>query len=186
MQKILFLSIALLSHSLVVAADLADTSNYRQYSDSLSSSGQPSAAQLKDAAEQGFERIIYLAFNYNDTAIEDEDRVVKQLGMQYIHIPVDFDRPTLVDFNSFARTMGEKNSAKTLVHCQVNFRASTFAFLYRVTTEGVPILDAKKDLDGVWAPNEIWFRFIRTVLEDRGQTHICDGCDWGEHEFIDE
>jgi len=186
MQEFLIATIALLAHSFVAAAGLSDASNYRQYSESLSSSGQPTAEQLQDAAEQGFERIVYLAFTDNDSAIEDEDRVVKQLGMDYIHIPIDFDQPTLADFDLFERSMGEKDAAKTLVHCQVNFRASTFSFLYRVLTEEVPMLEAKNDLDSVWAPNEIWYRFIRKVLEERGRSHSCDGCDWGEHEFIDE
>jgi len=186
MQKLLIIILALLAHSLVAAASLSEASNYRQYSEFLSSSGQPTAEQLKDAADQGFERVVYLAFTDNDSAIEDEDRIVKQLGMDYIHIPVDFDQPTLEDFEHFERSMGAKDPAKTLVHCQVNFRASTFSFLYRVLTEDVPMLDAKNDLDSVWAPNEVWFRFIRSVLENRGRSHSCDGCDWGEHEFIEE
>jgi protein tyrosine phosphatase (PTP) superfamily phosphohydrolase (DUF442 family) len=177
---------ALLAHSFVVAADLSDASNYRQYSESLSSSGQPTAEQLQDAAEQGFERIVYLAFTDNHSAIEDEDRVVKQLGMDYIHIPIDFDQPTLADFDLFERSMGEIDTAKTLVHCQVNFRASAFSFLYRVLAEDVAILEAKNDLDSVWVPNEVWYLFILKVLEDRGRSHTCDGCDWAEHEFIDD
>jgi len=186
MQKCLLAITALLAHSFVTAADLSDASNYRQYSESLSSSGQPTADQLQNAAELGFERIVYLAFTDNHSAIEDEDRVVKELGMDYIHIPIDFDQPTLADYDLFERSMGEKDAAKTLVHCQVNFRASTFSFLYRVLVEDVAILEAKNDLDSVWVPNEIWYRLIRKVLQDRGKSLSCDGCDWGEHEFIDE
>jgi protein tyrosine phosphatase (PTP) superfamily phosphohydrolase (DUF442 family) len=186
MSRPLFLLILLVGCTFTKAADLSDASNFRHYSDTLSSSGQPSAAQLKDAAEKGFERIIYLAFTDNDSAIEDEDRLVKQLNMDYVHIPVDFDNPTLLDFKTFVGAMGEIDTARTLVHCQVNFRASTFSFLYRVAIEGVPILDAKEDYDSVWAPNEIWFRFIRTVLDDYELNHQCEGCDWGEHDFIDE
>ena len=176
--------VALITPLVSVAADLTDASNYRQYSETLASSGQPSAAQLEDAAEQGFQRIFYLAFSDNDTAIKNEDRVVKKLGMDYIHIPVDFDRPTLADFRVFASAMHGEAESKTLVHCQVNFRASTFTFLYRVTAKGVSMLDAKENLDDVWAPNEVWFRFIRTVLEAYGLSPACEGCDWGANEFL--
>jgi len=186
MLKIAFLIIVLVTSTSAATAELSDIANYRQYSELLSSSGQPSAEQLALAEKRGFERIVYLAFTDNDSAITDEDRVVKQLGMDYLHIPVDFDRPTLADFRLFANAMGEKNSTKTLVHCQINLRASTFSFLYRVVIEDVPILDAKNDLDSVWAPNEDWFRFIRSVLKDYGLSHQCDGCDWGEHEFIED
>lgn len=171
--------------SLVAAADLSDVSNYRQYSGLLASSGQPSNEHLELAAEQGFKRIVYLAFTDNDTAIEHEDSTVKKLGMDYVHIPIDFRNPTVDDFRIFATVMQQRESAKTLVHCQVNFRASTFSFLYRAIFLDVPILEAKDALDSVWAPNETWFRFIRSVFEDYDLTHACEGCDWGEHEFID-
>jgi len=185
MHKLVFVFIILAAYPLASADELSDISNYRQYSEFFSSSGQPTALQLEEVEQQGFERVIYLAFTDNDTAIDDEDRVVKQLGMDYVHIPVDWENPTLADFKTFADVMGHENTVKTLLHCQVNFRASSFSFLYRVAVQGVPLLDAKNDLDGVWAPNETWFRFIRTVLDDYGLSPVCKGCDWGSNEFID-
>ena len=185
-RVLVFVVVVLVACPFASAGELSEVSNYRQYSELLSSSGQPTALQLEEIQEQGFERVIYLAFTDNDTAIEDEDRVVKQLGMDYVHIPVDWEDPAPADFKIFASIMGEKNTVKTLLHCQVNFRASTFSFLYRVAILGVPILDAKEDLDSVWAPNETWFRFIRTVLADYGLSPACKGCDWGANEFIDQ
>jgi protein tyrosine phosphatase (PTP) superfamily phosphohydrolase (DUF442 family) len=180
------ITIALLAQPVAAAADLADASNYREYSERFASSGQPTAAQLENAAELGFERIVYLAFTDDGTAIEREDSIVKELGMEYIHIPVDFGNPTVDDFKAFARIMAGNDVPKTLLHCQVNFRASTFSFLYRTIILHVSMLDAKEDLDSVWVPNEIWFRFIRSVFEDYEMSHACDGCDWGENEFIDD
>lgn len=186
MLKIVFLIIILLTNSSVIAEELADITNYRQYSKLLSSSGQPSAEQLALAKKNGYELIVYLAFTDNDSAIKAEDRIVKQLGMDYLHIPVDFDRPTLADFELFTQSLGKNNSSKTLVHCQVNFRASVFVFLYRVVVEGIAIIDAKKDLYSVWTPNQDWFKFIRSVLKSHNLSHKCEGCDWGEHEFIND
>jgi len=177
--------VALVACTVAIAADLSDASNYRQYSELLSSSGQPSHEQLEQAAAEGFARVVYLAFTDNDTAIEHEDRAVKKLGMDYVHIPVDFQNPTLEDFRAFATAMRPDNPVKTLVHCQVNFRASTFSFLYRVIYLDVPVLVAKEDLDGVWSANETWFRFLRATLSEYDMTHACAGCDWGEHDFID-
>ncbi len=185
MRKLMLFVVVLATCRLAGADVLTDISNYQQYSETFSSSGQPSALQLKTVQESGFERVIYLAFTDNDTAIKDEDRVVKQLGMEYIHIPIDFENPTLADFKTFARVMGEASPVKTLLHCQVNFRAATFSFLYRVAIQGVPALEAKDDLDSVWAPNETWFRFIRTVLDDYDLVPACKGCDWGANEFVD-
>mgnify|MGYP000001706313 CR=1 FL=1 len=145
--KAVIVLLALAMNSSVSAEQLSDASNFREYDELLASAGQPSAAQLEDARALGFERVIYLAFTDNHTAIDDEDRVVKKLGMDYIHIPVDFEQPTLTDFKTFIGVMSEDNTTKTLVHCQVNFRASTFVFLYRVAIQGVPMLKAKDDLD---------------------------------------
>jgi len=86
LHKLIFVFIILAAYPLANADELSDISNYRQYSELFSSSGQPTALQLEEIEQQGFERVIYLAFTDNDTAIEDEDRVVKQMGMDYVPI----------------------------------------------------------------------------------------------------
>ena len=92
--QILLTVFFLMTSGSVAAGGVSDIDNYHQYSPDFSSSGQPSKKQLKAVANAGFERVIYLAFTDNKTAIESEDRIVKSLGMDYLHIPVDFDQPT--------------------------------------------------------------------------------------------
>lgn len=167
------------------ADDPDEISNYRQYSDHFASSGQPSATQLAIFASQGVKRVVYLAFTDNETAIEHEDRTVKELGMEYVHIPVDFMAPTLEDFQLFANVMQQAPETNTLLHCQVNFRASTFSLLYRIIFLDVPILEAKEAFDSVWVPNEVWFVFIQSVLRHYDIDHACEGCDWGVNEFVE-
>lgn len=173
----------LFSASLVAADDLSGIDNYRQYSPQFSSSGQPSVSQLEAVSEAGFERVIYLAFSDNQTAIEVEDRVVKKLGMDYVHIPVDFESPTIEDFEDFAAVMNRDQQKRTLLHCQINLRASTFSFLYRVIYAGVPIAQAKQDLDAIWQPDKVWYQLIVDVLRQHDMSHECDDCDWAENEF---
>jgi protein tyrosine phosphatase (PTP) superfamily phosphohydrolase (DUF442 family) len=172
--------------TLPAADEFSKIDNYRQYSPYFSSSGQPSANQLKALSEAGFRRVIYLAFTDNKTAIESEDRVVKSLGMDYIHIPVDFDRPTLDDFEDFASVLNRDKNTRTLLHCQINLRASTFSFLYRVIYGGVSMSDAKSDLDSIWQPDKVWYKFIVDVLNQHGLSQQCDDCDWGTNEFKDQ
>ena len=173
----------LMSSSVLATGDLSEIVNYREYSPQFSSSGQPTAEQLKSASDAGFKRVIYLAFSDNHTAIETEDRVVKKLGMDYVHIPVDFENPTLEDFEDFAAVINRDRDKRTLLHCQINLRASTFSFLYRVIYGGVPMAKAKQDLDAIWIPDKIWYRFIIAVLKQHGMSQDCDECDWGENEF---
>lgn len=172
-------------NTLLAADDVSEINNYLQYSPYLSSSGQPGAGQLKALAASGFERVVYLAFTDNKTAIESEDREVKALGMDYVHIPVDFANPALDDFEDLASILNRDKSIRTLIHCQINLRASAFSFLYRVIYGGVPMLDAKSDLDAIWQPDKTWYTFIVDVLSQHGLSQECDGCDWGSNEFKD-
>lgn len=159
-------------------ADLDDISNYREYSGTFSSSGQPTRGQLQDAWVGGFERVVYLAFSDHETSLENEDRIAKELGMEYVNIPVNWGSPTSSDFNLFAGVMQSDPDKKTLLHCQVNFRASSFSFLYRVIYENVSVAEAKADMNSVWTPNSVWTTLILEVLKQHDVSPDCDGCDW--------
>ena len=47
---------------------------------------------------------------------------------------------------------------------------------------GVPVDEAKRDLDKVWGPDPVWYRFIIDTLAARDMSHECDACDWQERE----
>ncbi len=160
------------------AEDMAELINYREYSETLSSSGQPNEKQLQVVKEAGFTRVVYLAFSDDHDSLPTEDRMVKELGMEYVHLPIDWDLPTVNDYTMFAGAMRASPDMKTLVHCQVNFRASSFSFLYRVLQEDVPMDQALEDLNTVWVPNETWQKLIFDVLEKNGRSPHCDACLW--------
>ncbi|MCB1669482.1 MAG: protein tyrosine phosphatase family protein [Gammaproteobacteria bacterium] len=157
---------------------LQEILNYRQYSPSFASSGQPTREQFATLKDQGFERVVYIAFTNNRNALPDEDQVVKGLGMEYMQVPVDFANPLPSDFYAFADSMRRAPDKKTLLHCQVNARATAFSFLYRVIYEQVPVAEAKADMNTVWQPNEVWRDFIFTVLDQNGVSPDCPDCDW--------
>ena len=164
--------------------NVSDLHRYLEYSDSYASSSQPSEEELKVVAESGVQRVIYIALNDSHGALKDEDKIVKSLGMQYVHIPVDFKNPTLKDFQDFVSLMQSKPDMNTLLHCQVNLRASTFSFLYRTIFQDVPVAQAKADMDSIWEPNKDWFKFIQTVASHYKFDLLCDACDWGANEFL--
>lgn len=159
-------------------AELAEITNFRQYSETFASAGQPTAEQLQAVADHGFERIVYIAFTNNQNALPDEDQIVKGLGMEYMQVPVDFSNPLPDDFYAFADSMRRNTQKKTLLHCQVNARATAFSFLYRVIYEDVPIPEAKADMNTVWQPNEVWRDFIFEVMAQNDLDPNCEGCDW--------
>ena len=153
--------------------------NYKPYSADFASAGQPSEAQLRAVAEAGFGRVIYLAFTDQERSLPAEDRIVKELGMEYVQIAVDWQAPRAQEFEMYAALMTDK----TFLHCQANFRASAFAMLYRVIHGGVPLAQAKADMNAVWTPNVTWTNFIRERLEAHDIDPDCESCDWEPSNF---
>ena len=56
--------------------------------------------------------------------------------------------------------------AEVLVHCQINLRASSFTFLYRVLSLGEPPRVAYEAPSSVWVPHGPWRRLIDTELRN--------------------
>lgn len=162
----------------VASAALGGVMNYREYTSDFASAGQPTREQFSVIKDNGYERIINIAFGNIGTGIPDEDQIVKGLGMDYLQIPVDFANPTIRDFNAFADAMRREPEMKTLLHCQVNARATAFSFLYRVIYQGAPVSLAKESMNTVWQPNAVWRDFIFEVLAANGKSPDCEGCDW--------
>lgn len=175
------LSLAIVFLGMVVTAaagELSDIKNYVQYSDTFSSAGQPDREQLELLKQEGFERVVYIAFAGSRGALADEDQVVKELGMDYVQVPVIWESPQKSDFHAFAAAMQSAPGKKTLLHCQANYRATAFAFLYRVLYENVPLAEAKGDMNTIWHPDGAWKELVFGVLEDAGISPHCEGCDW--------
>jgi protein tyrosine phosphatase (PTP) superfamily phosphohydrolase (DUF442 family) len=89
--------------------------------------------------------------------------------MEYVHIPVQWERPTRTDLERFARAMDERRGQRIWVHCAANMRVSVFMALYRVIGLGWPLERALDDVRALWTPNDVWQRFIDEVMEaERG------------------
>ncbi len=162
----------------LAAAELSEIRNYIEYSPTFASAGQPTKEQLDLLPAAGYERVVYIAFSNSRGAIADEDAIVKELGMDYVQVPVIWDAPTPSDFYAFAGAMQREPARKTLLHSKANYRASAFSFLYRVLYEDVPVATAKADMNKIWTPNENWTQLIHKVLAENDVSPYCDGCDW--------
>ena len=150
------------------AAELSEIKNYVEYSPTFSSAGQPNIEQLELLKDEGFERVVYIAFTNSKGAIANEDQVVKELGMDYLQVPVVWETPLKSDFYAFAGAMKHEPEKKTLLHCQANYRASAFAFLYRVLYQDVPASEAREDMLSVWEPEGAWEALILEILDENG------------------
>ena len=141
---------------------LENVRNFQRISDRLSSAGQIGYDQIPLLAEQGYEVVVNLAVADPDRNGEEGFRVVEQ-GLTYVHIPVDWQAPTLDDLEMFFDVMQAAEGKKVFVHCFANMRASAFVYLYRTMVEGVPEAEARATMNEVWDPNELeqWEGLIR-------------------------
>lgn len=147
------------------ATPAATPYNFRQADERLITSGQPSEGELAAFAAQGVEVVINLALHDNPRySLADEAGTVANLGMQYIHIPVQFDHPTEADFLAFMHAMDAHHAQKVWVHCAANMRVSAFIGLYRVIRLGWARETAFELMRSVWSPDEVWTSFIESML----------------------
>lgn len=146
------------------ASELTSIFNYLPISESLSTAGQPTETQLAAVKAAGFGRVINLAPHGMENSLADEAGVVRALGMDYVHIPVDFDDPTDTDFARFCSAVQDAGTDSVLVHCAANMRVSAFVFRYRTQVLGEDQALAAQDLHHIWKPFGIWAKFIEADL----------------------
>jgi uncharacterized protein (TIGR01244 family) len=140
--------------------------NYRLVDGRLSTAGQPTEQQLAAAASDGFQIVINLALHDNSHySLKDEAGWVRTLGMEYFHIPVQFETPSEVDMEAFFAIMEAHKEHKVLIHCAANKRVTAFLGLYRVIKQNWSIEQAFALMRSVWEPDAIWSVFISSMLE---------------------
>lgn len=139
--------------------------NYLKFSDSVATAGQPTEAQFSTIQKSGYQVVVNLARPDSPNALPNEQAIVESLSMQYIHIPVVWENPTLEDISRFFSVMETNADKSVFVHCAANMRVSSFLYLYRLVRAGTSEEQAKQDLHQIWTPNETWQRFIQQVIE---------------------
>jgi len=149
----------------IVGNKIEDIYNFLKISDSIVTAGQATAEQFSAISESGYQVVVNLALQESLNALPDEKAVVQAQGMQYFHIPVIWENPTLEDIKRFFTVMEANADKNVFVHCAANMRVSVFIYLYRLIHEHISEEDAKKDLHQIWVPNEIWQKFIAQIIE---------------------
>ena len=145
--------------------------NYLYLTEKLSSSGMPKAEHVDAIAEAGVQAVVNLATENSEGALRNEQELVESLGIKYIHIPVEWDRPTRQNLDDFMNAMDVHSDDHVLVHCQANFRATGFVALYRVLRLGWKKEEAFQDLRKIWNPEKfpVWQKFMEENLGQNTQ-----------------
>jgi protein tyrosine phosphatase (PTP) superfamily phosphohydrolase (DUF442 family) len=139
--------------------------NFLQVSERLACSGQPREGQLPSIAADGYGVIINLGLADGKYALTNEATSVKQLGITYHHIPVQFDNPQSNELTAFFELMDQHKSDKTLVHCAANYRASAFTGLYLFSIQQLDEDGLISFIEEIWQPDPVWQQFIEESIE---------------------
>lgn len=139
---------------------IEDIFNYHGLNKKLSSSGQPTQAQFRSIQTAGFKTVINLLPRGTENSLDNEAELIEELGMDYIHIPVHFWRPSEDNFKAFTSAMQRVSREKTWVHCAANARASAFIYRYRTEVLGEDPKTAIWDVREIWEPYRVWRQFI--------------------------
>lgn len=134
--------------------------NYLEVGEKLVTSGQPTEEQFVLIKDRGYNTVINLAPENAENSLHDEGLLLKDLGITYIHIPVDFKNPSEEDFDRFSDLLGRLSWEETWIHCAANMRVSAFVYRYRCEVLNEDSEEAKKDLRKIWEPVGVWKKFI--------------------------
>ena len=163
MNKFLLLLVLILSAGIATASSLdkgfEEINNFHFVSENLASSGMLELEEYQKIKAYGFQHVVNLIPGNQIR----EQKHVESLGMTYEQIPVDWGNPKLSDFETFVELMNSYGNDKVYVHCELNWRASSFVYLYRITQLGVSIEEALKDLTVIWNPKDGWQEFIDAI-----------------------
>jgi len=146
-----------------------DIYHYMFLNEQLSSSGMPTAEQMKSVAEAGVQVVINLAPHDVPHPLPDESELVNALGMEYINIPVTWRAPEPAALKQFMDVIDARTDKKIHVHCEANYRASAFIMLYRVLRLAWKKEDAIPVMEKMWNPEDfpVWQKFIDEQLANQ-------------------
>jgi uncharacterized protein (TIGR01244 family) len=145
---------------MVTSVDPESIYNWHRLNAQISTSGQPSEAQLTGLAKLGVKHIINLGLHTHERALPNETASVVELGMTYHHRPVDFSNPTEEDFSWFVQTIEAVKDEPVHAHCIANYRVSAFFYRYRRDKLGMDEAAARAEMEGCWKPEGVWIDFV--------------------------
>lgn len=130
----------------------------------LFSSAQPTAEQLKLIKEYGCSTVINLALSNAPNHIENEDRICLDLGLNYIHIPIDWETPSAEQCLLVLDLIDHLVQNEIVwIHCSKNDRSSCLMYVYRQFYMNMDMPTSQDLLHEIWEPNETWTGLIHSI-----------------------
>ena len=140
--------------------------NHIKINELISTSGQLKIEEFELIANEGFEVVINLAVPTTSNSLENEDKIVSNLNMSYIHIPVSFENPKISDLKLFLNILQSLGANKVWIHCAKNYRVSAFMYVYHKYILHTPFEQIDLSIFDMWQPSSVWQELMKVQLED--------------------
>ena len=118
----------------------------KKISDQVVVAGQPSEAELRQIADEGFKSVINLRHeNEEDLPMtpQEEGEKVRSKGMEYLHIPVSISEESARDGDNYGfelvdrfREQLHKMPKPVFVHCKKGKRSGAFVMMDMAVKQG--------------------------------------------------
>lgn len=138
---------------------------YRVF-DWLWTSGQLSLRDIARLPAIGIDVVINLSMPTSSNALPNEADHVTGQGIQYRHIPVEWEQPRYAQLLEFFDLLKASTGQRIWVHCAKNMRVSAFVYLYRRLCLGDDEEAARYPMREIWIPDAVWQTFIEASIEE--------------------
>jgi uncharacterized protein (TIGR01244 family) len=117
-------------------SELTGIPRFLKLTDQVWTGGQPWLEHLPKLKDAGIKVVINLR-PHAEYKGEREEAKVKELGMSYFNIPVDFQAPDELDADDFLKLTDEQlKNGPVFIHCAVATRVGAFWMIRRVLRDG--------------------------------------------------
>lgn len=151
-------------------SSLESIRNFIQLTPRIGTAGQPGADQFEVIAGAGFDSVINIAMPDHPDSIDHEGRLVTELGMNYLHLPVPFDAPSAAHVKQFIAVLQAQAEQQVFVHCIMNYRVSAFMYHYLTLVEHRSSEDARSPIFDHWEIEPQWREIMALQPADLGYT----------------
>lgn len=137
--------------------------NFQKVNEKVFTGAQPSVEDFKRLKSDNFDIVINLSPELTPNYLENEESIVKNLGMDYIYHPIDCSALKEEQYNKFESVLNEIVNKKLFIHCGGNVKSSGFYYIYQVKKEGVLKEEALRTIEELKVHDQKWYDYFKRM-----------------------
>ena len=143
--------------------EYAHITNFLRVNDQICTGGQPQMADLEKMKAEGIKAIINLrqASEYN---AEEEDAKATEVGLRYVHIPMNGREPKDEDADQFLKATDEAENRPAFIHCASANRVGAMWMIRRVLRDGWTLEKAEEEARKIGLRSKVLLSFAKDYI----------------------